>query len=410
MRTRRRAYITGMVCAVAAALAGCAPSSVKSGTDGGLDQDERVLVARADAAAAEIQRKGLVLRDAVVTDYVRRVGARVVPSGTGLQFHIARDSNVNAFAFPNGDIFITIGLLARLENETQLAFVLAHEAAHVYAKHGLESARRRRSTVIAAHVADLVLFGTSIAYLPFAGSLAHYNRDQEDQADAVALKWLAEANYPANSIPTIFKTMTEREIEGPSQASIWSSHPTNDQREQRITALLRSGNLAITGAPDEGVERFRAVRKRIVHANIKLKLRHGQFQLARRAADEALRHDPVDPWLYYFRGESSRRMGAEPKTAAREQAWIQGKKDVEQLTRDFESRRHERFVQARADFERALYIDPSFIYAKRGLGLVAYETGEHEQARDALRQYLQGEQPIRDARYIRTLLEGLGDE
>ena len=86
------------------------------------------------------EREGLVLEDEVTVAYLNRVGKSLLPRGLKLEnvswnFRALRDPQPNAFALPNGSIYISTGLLALMDNESQLAAVLAHELTHVLRRH-----------------------------------------------------------------------------------------------------------------------------------------------------------------------------------------------------------------------------------------------------------------------------------
>lgn len=100
----------------------------------GLAEDERRLVRESDEYERQRRTEGLVLADPDLQDYITRVGSRLIPPGLPqrLQFHfgVLREPTINAFALPQGGVYLNIGLLVRLENEAQLAHVLAHEITH----------------------------------------------------------------------------------------------------------------------------------------------------------------------------------------------------------------------------------------------------------------------------------------
>ena len=74
--------------------------------------------------------------------YLEMIGNKMIPQEAvdkiPFKFHIVRDPTINAFAIPNGEIFLHTGLLARLKNEAQLAFVLGHEIGHILRNHVLK--------------------------------------------------------------------------------------------------------------------------------------------------------------------------------------------------------------------------------------------------------------------------------
>ncbi|HZI47311.1 MAG TPA: M48 family metalloprotease, partial [Pyrinomonadaceae bacterium] len=87
---------------------------------------------QADLLDVRLERDGLVLADEAANAYLRRVGKSLIPPGLALErvswrFHALRDPQPNAFALPNGSVYVTTGLMALIDNESQLAAILAHE-------------------------------------------------------------------------------------------------------------------------------------------------------------------------------------------------------------------------------------------------------------------------------------------
>src|SRR5215204_6740105 len=87
-----------------------------------------------------LERDGLVLADESANAYLRRVGQALIPRGLELErvswkFRALRDPQPNAFALPNGSIYVTTGLMTLIDNESQLAAIIAHEVTHVMRRH-----------------------------------------------------------------------------------------------------------------------------------------------------------------------------------------------------------------------------------------------------------------------------------
>src|SRR5208337_2552413 len=119
-----------------------------------VDDDLR---AQANAIDAEYEKKGLVLHDPGLQAYIDSVGKQVlgdrpVPEKVTYRFLVLRDPTVNAFALPNGSVYIHTGLLALLVNEAQLASILGHETAHVYERHSYFENRSIRKKIIASEI------------------------------------------------------------------------------------------------------------------------------------------------------------------------------------------------------------------------------------------------------------------
>src|ERR1035438_3805836 len=110
------------------------------------------LLADADAVDIQYEKGGLVFHDPDLQAFIdpvahRVLGDRPVPEKVTYLFLVLRDPMVNAFALPNGSVYITTGLLSRLENEAQLASVLGHESSHVLDRHTYLENRSERKKI-----------------------------------------------------------------------------------------------------------------------------------------------------------------------------------------------------------------------------------------------------------------------
>lgn len=394
------------------AVAGCVTTPVKSLTDSehgyALEDDEKKIIRSASGIDDEIRRKGLLLQDEELTAYVRDVGTSLVPAAAaqavGFHFYVLRDSVVNAFALPNGSIYLNVGLLARLETEAQLAHVISHEIAHVVRRHGLQRHRNRKATIVAAHIADVALFGTSIAYLPAISALAGYSRENEAEADRLALDYLALAGYPLEGAEQVFKVLEEVKRKESLWGSVYSSHPDNQQRAQQTRQIIESGRLPAGVAHARNIKEYRKIRDRLILENLRLKLNVRQYQMAAEYADQALVREPASPWIHYYRGEAFRLMAEDPVGAAREHAWINDQRNHESFVATYRDNKQQLLGSAKQAYQQALAAQPGLASAYRGLGLVAYAEGNMNVARDALNFYLIHGREISDRAYINNVL------
>jgi len=372
------------------------------------DNDEQKLIRDTTRLSKELRDQGLVLTDNTVNAYLQAVLDRVIPTDVSrkvsINIHVIRDPVVNAFALPNGDIYLTVGLLALLNNEAQLAFVIGHEVAHVVERHGLQQLRERKSKIIAAHITDIALFGTSIAYVPFVASIAGYSREQEKEADLIGLTYLAAAGYPLDGADQLFALLQEVKPGESLINSIFGDHPANKLRAQYVKEFITKRHLSLNANKDPGRQRYQIIRASLIVENIQLKLNIKQYQLALDAADRALKQDPDDPWLHYYHGEALRLMAEDPEGAARESAWINGTDYNVALKKKYRKLRGELHQLAKKSYRKALDGKPGFPPAYRGLGLVEKEEGDNRAAREALTFYLRNGQDIKDRRYITRVL------
>ena len=392
-------------------VSGCVTTPVTPLTDRnhgyGQSEDEQKLIRRASQFESELRAKGLILNDEAVTAYVQRVGQGLIPTAAEgalpIRFHVLRDPLVNAFALPNGGIYLNVGLLARLGNEAQLAHVIGHEVAHVVQRHGLQQQQSRKATILAAHIADLALFGTSIAYLPALGALASYSQEAETESDQLALDYMARAGYSLQGAEELFKLLQEVNQRESIWGSVYSSHPDNAKRTSDTQALLVSRHNQVPGGRTNTPE-YLQIRDRIVLENLRLKLNIHQYALTVKIADQDLARTPAAPWLHYYRGEAYRMMAEDPVGAAREDAWIRDEQSSSELVEKFRQQKAAHLGKARQSYRQALDHDKDFTMAHRGLGLVAYAEGDHHTAREELKRYLDRGRNISDRRYINNIL------
>lgn len=183
-------------------------------------------------------------------DYVRRVGQRIaVQSGlsqNGSDFQVTLlNSNVNnAFAIPGGYVYVTRQLLALMNDEAELAFVMGHEVGHVAARHA--ASRNRTSTIGTIGSVLLGVLTGSQAVSQAAGQAAQlytlrFSRGQETQADDLGISYLARAGYDPFGAPRVLEaleaqSMLDRQLTGQSDKSTptWAStHPDPGARVSR---------------------------------------------------------------------------------------------------------------------------------------------------------------------------------
>jgi predicted Zn-dependent protease len=193
-------------------------------------------------AAQAMQQIGGDLRpypDYMVQDYLRRVGEKIVAVSDrrdiAWTFQVIDSDEMNAFTIGDGKVFFYTGLLTRLENEAQLAAVMAHEIAHVTRFHTVITAQQMQQTALIAGVAGAALGGNELAALAseVAGSIIvnGFSREQEDQADRVALMYMSQAGYDVNQFPRVFEIFQEVGGDPPELYNdLFGSHSTNASR------------------------------------------------------------------------------------------------------------------------------------------------------------------------------------
>jgi len=198
---------------------------------GGLHPDQQL-----QAAVNEIGQQIVAQSDASQSDYQ-------------FQFNVlADDQTINAFALPGGPIFITAGLLKRLETEGQIAGVLGHEIGHVVARHSAEQIAKAQLTqglsgaaVIAASDPDNPNSGQQAAAVAaVVGNLINmrYGREDELESDRLGVRFMADAGYDPRSMLKVMEILAEAGGGG-GQPEFFSTHPNPDRRMERIQAAIQ---------------------------------------------------------------------------------------------------------------------------------------------------------------------------
>jgi predicted Zn-dependent protease len=194
---------------------------------------------------------GGVYNDTQLNAYVNNVGQKVAASSDRINipyhFTIVDNSDVNAFALPGGYVYITRGLLVKLENEAQLAAVLGHEIGHVNAKHSMKSMQQQLGFSMIMSILDqaasgsekyqqwrgLIRTGSSVA---FSAVSLGYGRDNELQADALGTKFANKAGYDPQGMIQLLEILKSLSESEPSAVEeFFMSHPKTSNRDSEIT-------------------------------------------------------------------------------------------------------------------------------------------------------------------------------
>jgi predicted Zn-dependent protease len=418
--------IAGLLLA-GAALISCATTNVASLTADeaiyGFTEDERELIGQSDRYERELREEGLVLRDPELQAYVTAVGSKVTPEGLPedlqIHFRVLREPTMNAFALAQGGIYVNVGLLARLENEAQLAHLLAHEVTHTVNRHQLKYVRNLQNKTVAAKVAGMLLVPAavfaaggaggalidSLVGLSWASTVTGYGRANEQEADLEALKLVAAAGYAIAEAPHLFELLQEMDDPGALDGFFWSTHPANRKRGRYTRELIESGAIRESQNPIVNREDYLEATRRIPVENVRLRLRAEHYNFALLEAQRLAEQRGASAELLYLSGEAHRLIAEDPKAAAREDAMRHWKKSTPKDVEEYERKAPAERRAARSCYQRALRLDPNFALAHRGLGLLAQAEGNRAEARSELQTYLaQAEQPV-GRRYIEHLLE-----
>jgi DNA invertase Pin-like site-specific DNA recombinase len=272
-------------------------------------------------------------------------------------------------------------------------------------RHGLKSAVNHRNTVVTAHITNILLFGTNLAYLPAGASLASFSRDMEREADQLGMQYLASAQYDVRQSPAIFERFAQLPKANSVAGSIYSSHPDNEERIQYLNEQISSQYPQ--SVDPRSPERFVDVRSRLVDLNVNLRLRSKQYQMTLDLLDETATYYPHQETLIYYRGEARRLMADDPAAAAKEYAWLNERSETEADKQRFLAAAEDNRRQAIQLFTSILESPDAPRETHRGLGLIYQQQGDKDKARFHLQAYLAQETPPKDRLFIQHQLDQL---
>lgn len=203
--------------------------------------------------AQEIERQAKIIDDPVVSEYVNRIGQNLVRNSdvkVPVSIKVIDAEEVNAMALPGGFFFVNSGLILKAENESELAGVMAHEIAHIAARHGTRQATRGQLVNLAS--IPLIFMGGWTGYgIRQAASVLipvtflKFSRGFEEEADLLGLQYLYKAGYDPTAFVDFFEKIQSMEKRKPGTMSkVFSSHPMTDDRiknsQKNIEELLQA--------------------------------------------------------------------------------------------------------------------------------------------------------------------------
>lgn len=194
-----------------------------------------------------------ISQDAQLNQYLAGVGKQMAGAthrpDMPYAFQAVNANYVNAYAFPGGSIACTRGILLEMESEDQLAALLGHELGHVNARHFAES--QAKGTLV-----DLAVAGVSIAAasknaeygqiaqmiggLGGGALLAHYSRDNEREADALGVEYMARSGYNPDGMTDLMNMLNTQSKAKPNALDLmFSTHPMSSERLQNTQKTLQ---------------------------------------------------------------------------------------------------------------------------------------------------------------------------
>jgi predicted Zn-dependent protease len=197
--------------------------------------------------AAEVDRQAKFIDDPLITEYVNRVGQNIVlhsDAKVPFTIKVIDSDEINAFALPGGFFYVNKGLLLAADNEAELAGVMAHEIAHVAARHAVENQTKGTLLEYLALGGSIFLGGIpgliyqNTAGLGLLGLFMKFSRGAEEEADKLGVQYMWAAGYDPTAMATMFEKLEAKNKKKPGFiAKAFSTHPAPPDRRASALAL-----------------------------------------------------------------------------------------------------------------------------------------------------------------------------
>lgn len=367
----------------------CASTSLAPVTDAGFstfESDELALWSRSAEQSKRINESGFLYDDRELEEYVNSVARKLQPAKVyekiPFSIKVLRDPHLNAFALANGAVYLHTGILASMENESQLATLLGHEMTHATNRHAVKELRDRKnasavmSTLVAATGGLAGVFGPVAA-----ASVYGYTRDNEREADREGFRLMELAGYDPSESLKLFEQL-KREIEEKKEKEpfFFSTHPRIMERIESYRELIAArSNKEQPGV--KNAEVFQAHTKKLFLVNVGLDLQIGRYERAASALQRYIERYPNEADAHYLLGEANRQ---------------QGDSD------------HDK--KAEEHYRKALSLDPGHYDTHKMLGIMLYKAGDRAAAQEHLEKYLALNAKAADRAYIEKYIAACRQE
>jgi len=336
-------------------------------------EDERRVWSQAEELNQLIARGNVIYPDPALTAYAQGVMDRLFPEFKGsIRVTLLKSPQLNAFALPDGRIYVNIGMLARFQNEAQLATVLAHEGTHFTNRHSALNQKSLKDN------AALATFGSMLGVpilpqLVAVSSMLGFSRELETEADQVGFQRLTQSGYDVREAPRVFEhLMREVKAEDIKEPFFFATHP---KLKDRVDNMTRLSAQALGGGDGSS----RADYARNVHQarldNLDNMLSMGRAKQALIMLEEAAHAAELPPYAPYYLGEAYRLRGE--------------KGDLD---------------QAEAAYRKAIAAAPQFPPSYRALGVVLLKAGKNVDAAASFERYLALAPEAADRKYVESYL------
>lgn len=353
--------------------ASCASSGVNQAGHS-LADDEEKLWKRAKEEERMLDSSGHIYEDPALDSYLNQIARSIVPETElkriDLRVKVIKSPFLNAFAYADGAIYINTGIIARMDNEGQLAALIGHEVTHALKRHSLKRVRSEKAatalvTAIQIAAFPLGIVGGGVAAI--AGSIGGavavtgYTKEQETEADREGFRLIKNAGYDPEEALRLFEHLKKNiEEENLSEPFFFGTHPRIQERIDNFQELLVEYRAKEGSVKEEKrAQVFREKTKRLTIDNAVIEIMFGRVDSAEKGIMRFLEMEPNNARARYLLAELYRHRNRDG--------------DLEKAEREY-------LISAS--------LDPKFPSPHRSLWIIYHDKGLKEKANEEFDKYL----------------------
>ncbi|HEX5436531.1 MAG TPA: M48 family metallopeptidase [Gemmatimonadaceae bacterium] len=227
--------------------------------------------------AQQIDSQLPIVQDPEVNRYINVLGDSIAklsdPRNLDWHFFVVNTNEVNAFAVPGGYIYVNRGLIEQADKMDQLAGVLGHEIGHVIKRHTVQQMQKEQQANIGVALACILTkicesqAGQAAIQVGGTALFAKFSREDEAQADEVAVTYVTRAGIDPHGLPEMFqKLLQEEQSSGGSGSGVdawFATHPTEQSRIADVDSLIAQIDPAIISTLTQDSPNFHAFKQRV---------------------------------------------------------------------------------------------------------------------------------------------------
>lgn len=398
---------------------------------------------QADLLDLRFERDGVVLADASANAFLQRVGSSLIPRDLQLErvtwkFRALRDPQPNAFALPNGSVYVTTGLMTLIDNESQLAAVLAHELTHVMRRHTYVHNRSNRKKFLTMNVmaaigayapggivGAVITIVTTVAPFIMIATIYGYSRDLEREADLKGIDMMISAEYAPEEMVNVMKLLN-KDIEGENIRLFYNDHPSLAERIKYLSSYLGARADRVTHQMELNRERaayFKIVEPVMRH-DLQLAINAGRARSAIYLAQRLVDFH-ADSENLFLLAEGYRTLGPRAAQLTEKELTNSAKKDAakKRLKRTAEEEERDLLATpagkdnwqkhqqlAEQFYEQALNAENPVPVVHRGLGMLYEKLGRGTEAAAQYEKYLELSPAANDRQRIERRIQTLKEK